>query len=675
MDFGEMKIPRIGHLALSFGITMLVSLGIVGYLATTVEQMASRHTPQIDAAMEIKLNATLAHLWIEEILAGDSHEKIEDVWGYLDQSDWYARALLEGGSHEAGTLVPLKSPAMRRQIESVRQALAKFRMIAEQRFANYEASLPGSGIDQEFDRIFAGFIEEADQVESLLQKSIAQEQGKFKQTTLFLVLILVGTGLVVALTLYWLERQRTLHLSTIEQRNQEIELRNAELDYLAHFDNLSGLPNRTLFTDRLEQAITHARRKSFCVAVLFIDLDRFKKVNDRLGHAQGDELLMLTAKRLRQCLREEDSVARLGGDEFTVILTDLENRDKASKAAHSVAQNITAELAKPFSLNGQQANISASVGIAVYPFDAQQTDELIINADHAMYEAKQKARGTFRFHSKDINKRVRRELQIEHELHNAIQKNQFTVYYQPQWDLHDESISGFEALVRWEHPQEGLLLPGEFIHIAESTGLIEQIDLMVLRTVCRQQNDWFEQGLKPGKLAINMSAVMFGQPDIAKVISAAITEHCLSAHELELELTESAMLQDITHTQQIFTQLNSIGIPLAIDDFGTGYSSMAYLQNFPAKVLKIDRSFIQDIDKNQNAQAIVRSMLELARNMNIDVIAEGIETSEEKAFIMSTGCRYAQGYLLGKPMAADQARALLISKQEDNVSLLPPRNN
>ena len=675
MGIGKMKLPRIGHLAFSFGITILVALGIVGYLATTGEQMASRHTPQIDAAMEIKLNAAMAHLWFEEIISGDSNELIEDVWDYLDKSDWYARALLEGDNNREGTFVPLESPTMRRQIESVRKALAKFRLIAEQRFANYEASLPGSGIDQEFDRVFDGFIEEADQVENLLQQSIALELIKFKQTALFLVLILIGTGLVVALTLYRLERQRTLHLSTIELRNQEIESRNAELDYLAHFDNLTGLPNRTLFTDRLEQAISHARRKSSCVAVLFIDLDRFKKVNDRLGHTRGDVLLTLTAKRLRQCLREDDSVARLGGDEFTIILSDLNNRDKASKAARSVAQHITTELAKPFNLDGQQANISASVGIAVYPFDAQETDELLINADRAMYEAKQKSPGSFRFHSREINSRVKRELQIEHELHNAIREEQFTVYYQPQWNLHDESISGFEALVRWQHPQEGLLPPGDFIHIAESTGLIEQIDLMVLKTVCRQQHDWSEQGLKPGKLAINMSAVMFGQPDIAKMISAAITEYCLSSHELELELTESAMLHDINHTQQIFTQLNNVGIPLAIDDFGTGYSSMAYLQNFPAKVLKIDRSFIQDIDKSQTAQAIVLSMLELARNMKMEVIAEGIETPEEKAFIKSTGCRYGQGYLLGKPMTADQARALLISRQEDNVTLLPPRSN
>ncbi|MEW8525584.1 MAG: EAL domain-containing protein [Candidatus Thiodiazotropha endolucinida] len=670
-----MKLPRIGHLAFSFGITILVALGIVGYLATTGEQMARRHTPQIDAAMEIKLNATMAHLWFEEIISGDSNELIEDVWNYLDESDWYARALLEGGNNQEGTFVPLESPKMRRQIESVRKSLAMFRVIAEQRFANYAASLPGSGIDQEFDRIFDGFIEEADQVESLLQQSIANELRKFEQTALFLVIMLIGTGSVVALTLFRMERQRTLHLSTIEQRNKEIETRNAELDYLAHFDNLSGLPNRTLFTDRLEQAISHARRKSSCVAVLFIDLDRFKKVNDRLGHARGDELLTLTAKRLRKCLREDDSVARLGGDEFTVILTDMENRDKASKAASSVAQNITAELSKPFNLDGQQANISASVGIAVYPFDARDADELIINADHAMYEAKQKAPGNFRFHSQEINVRVRRELQIEHELHNAIQEEQFTVYYQPQWDLHNESISGFEALVRWEHPQEGLLLPDSFIHIAETTGLIEQLDLMVMKSVCRQQRDWSEQGLNPGKLAINISAVMFGKPDIAKMISAAITEYCISSHDLEVELTESAMLQDITHTQHIFNQLSRIGILLAIDDFGIGYSSMAYLQNFPAKVLKIDRSFIQDIDKSQTAKAIVLSMLELARNMKMEVIAEGIETPGEKAFIKSTGCRYGQGYLLGKPMTADQAHALLISRQEDNVTMLPPRIN
>ena len=260
--------------------------------------------------------------------------------------DWYARALLEGGSNQEGTFVPLQSKSMRQQIESVRKALDQFRRIAEERYGNYAASLPGSGIDQKFDQVFAGFIDQADQVKSLLQASINAEMKRFEQITVILVVMLLTTGIIVAVSLFRLEGQRTHNLLTIEQRNKEIESQNNRLDYLAHFDSLCGLPNRTLFIDRLETAITHAKRKLNCVAMLFIDLDRFKSVNDRLGHDNGDKLLTFVAKRIQQSLREDDSVARLGGDEFTVILADLDDRDQATAAAQSVAENITHELAK-----------------------------------------------------------------------------------------------------------------------------------------------------------------------------------------------------------------------------------------------------------------------------------------------------------------------------------------
>ncbi|MEW8232844.1 MAG: EAL domain-containing protein [Candidatus Thiodiazotropha endolucinida] len=668
-----MRTRRIGHLSASFIIVISISLGIVGYLVMTGEQMVSRHTPQIDAAMEIKVNATLAHLWFEEIISGDRYEQIDDVWSYLDESDWYARALLEGGTNEEGTFVPLNSTNMRRQIESVRVSLSKFRTIAEQRFSNYEASLPGSGIDQEFDRIFAGFIDQADQVETLLQESIALELSKFKQTAVFLTTILAATGVVLAIILYRLEMQRDQHLLKIEQTSKRIEAQNTKLDYLAYFDTVSGLPNRSLFTDRLDQAVGHARRKSNCVAVLFIDLDRFKNVNDRLGHARGDDILKITAKRLKQCLRSDDTVARIGGDEFTVILADLDDHKKAATAAGSVAEHISLELAKPFDIGGLKVDLSASIGIAIYPIDANEGDALLINSDHAMYEAKQNNRGSFCFFSREIENRVTQELQIGHDLHNALKDNQFTVHYQPQYELQNDSIVGFEALVRWEHPKQGLLAPVSFMRVAEDTGLIEEIDLYVLNSICRQQQEWKQQGLPAGKIAVNFSAALFSRKDIAKIIASHLAEYCISNQELEIEITESAMLKDMDHTQQLFEKLTNIGISIAIDDFGTGYSSMSYLQNFSATVLKIDRSFVHDIDKSRSTQAIMLSMLELARNLNMEVVAEGVETPQEKAFIKSTGCRFGQGYLLGKPMTAQQAYALLLSEQENNVSVLSPR--
>ncbi|MET0075367.1 MAG: EAL domain-containing protein [Candidatus Thiodiazotropha lotti] len=290
-----------------------------------------------------------------------------------------------------------------------------------------------------------------------------------------------------------------------------------------------------------------------------------------------------------------------------------------------------------------------------------------------MYEAKKSARGSFLFYSDEINKRVKRTLQIEHDLRTAIREQQFTVYFQPQWDLHNDTICGFEALVRWQHPTEGLMLPGEFIQIAEHSGQIAEIDLMILKMACQQQQQWIKQGLKPGKMAVNISAMLFSQTDIAKIVSSNITEYCLSGHELEIELTESAMLHDINHTKEVFKQLSHIGIPLAIDDFGTGYSSMAYLHNLPAKIIKIDRTFIRNIERNKTGQAIVQSMLELAESMGMEAIAEGIETNQEHSFVRSTKCRIGQGYLLGRPMTAEQAHSLLISQQEENVTLMPPR--
>ncbi|MES9826362.1 MAG: EAL domain-containing protein, partial [Candidatus Thiodiazotropha endolucinida] len=497
--------------------------------------------------------------------------------------------------------------------------------------------------------------------------------SKFKQTAVFLTTILAATGVVLAIILYRLEMQRDQHLHKIEQTSKKIEAQNTKLDYLAYFDTVSGLPNRSLFTDRLDQAVGHARRKSNCVAVLFIDLDRFKSVNDRLGHARGDEILKLTAKRLKQCLRSDDTVARIGGDEFTVILADLDDHKKAATAAGSVAEHISLELAKPFDIGGLKVDLSASIGIAIYPIDANEADALLINSDHAMYEAKQNNRGSFCFFSREIENRVTQELQIGHDLHNAIKDNQFTVHYQPQYELQNDSIVGFEALVRWEHPKQGLLAPVSFMRVAEDTGLIEEIDLYVLNSVCRQQQEWKQQGLPAGKIAVNFSAALFGRKDIAKIIASHLAEYCISNQELEIEITESAMLKEMNHTQQLFEKLTNIGISIAIDDFGTGYSSMSYLQNFSAKVLKIDRSFVHDIDKCRTTQAIMLSMLELARNLNMEVVAEGVETSQEKAFIISTGCRFGQGYILGKPMTAQQAYALLLSEQENNISVLSPR--
>ena len=300
---------------------------------------------------------------------------------------------------------------------------------------------------------------------------------------------------------------------------------------------------------------------------------------------------------------------------------------------------------------------------------------MLLNADHAMFEAKAAGKGVFRFHSKKINEKVKRQLRIENDLRNAIDQDELRIHYQPQWDMTSGKLAGMEALVRWQHPKEGLLQPGAFIPVAETSGLIDKIDMWVLKTACKQYRRWRDEGLKPGKLAVNISAMLFRRKDLVSIISANIAEYLIAEGELELELTESALLEDSAHTQELLEQLRRLGIQLAIDDFGTGYSSMAYLRSFPAKTLKIDQSFIKDIHTDKTADAILRSMVELAKNMQMDVVAEGIETSQQETFVRAVGCQYAQGYLLGRPIPADDLRTLMISQTDENVRLLPPNGN
>lgn len=670
-----MSIFKRNYLLVGFLLVMLLSLAVTVFLVYTGERMASRHSPLIDAAMEIKLNATLGHLWFEEILSGDSNEDIANVWSYLESADWYASVMLVGGENGKGVYRPLKDPALRAQIESVRAALREFETIARERYANFPGSEPGSQIDQEFDMVFADFMEDAEEVETHLHTRISNDLRDFRRTAVLMIALTFGISLMTAYILGRLERQRQRHVVAIEQANTEIRQAQAKLNYLAHFDGLTELPNRTLFLDRLEQAIAHAKRKSVCVVLLFIDLDKFKSVNDRLGHGSGDQVLNLAAHRLRKSVRSDDSVARLGGDEFTVILSDIDDQETATAAATAVSKTILKELSTPFSFNSNTAFLSASIGIAIYPQDGLEADELLLNADHAMFEAKAAGKGVFRFHSKEINERVKRQLRIENDLRDAIDQDELRIHYQPQWDMTNGKLAGMEALVRWQHPKEGLLQPGAFIPVAETSGLIDKIDMWVLKTACKQYRRWRDEGLKPGKLAVNISAMLFRRKDLVSIISANIAEYLIAEGELELELTESALLEDSAHTQELLEQLRRLGIQLAIDDFGTGYSSMAYLRSFPAKTLKIDQSFIKDIHTDKTANAILRSMVELAKSMQMDVVAEGIETTQQETFVRTVGCQYAQGYLLGRPIPADDLRTLMISQTDENVRLLPPNGN
>ncbi|HSW03098.1 EAL domain-containing protein [Aquabacterium sp.] len=428
------------------------------------------------------------------------------------------------------------------------------------------------------------------------------------------------------------------------------------LSYLAQFDALTGLANRNLFLDRFAQTLKQAQRNGWLVGVLFIDLDRFKLVNDTLGHGSGDQLLIMVAARLQECLRADDAAGRLGGDEFAFVLSKLARPDDAAL----VAQKVVAALARPFMLQGREIYVSASLGIAVFPTDGDDADTLLRNADTAMYRAKQVGRNTYQFYLPEMNARALERLQLQTELRGALERREFLLHFQPKAELAGGRISGFEALLRWQHPVRGLVPPLEFIHILEETGLIIPVGEWVLRTVCGQLASWRDSGVALRPVAINLSARQFQQCDLDTTIAAILAETGIDPGLLELELTESMLMSDPDEAARMLNTMRSHGVRLSVDDFGTGYSSLAYLKRFPLDALKIDRAFIRDVSTNADDATIALAIISLAHSLKLKVVAEGVETAEQLAFLRAHGCDEMQGYYFARPMClADCTRALV----------------
>jgi diguanylate cyclase (GGDEF)-like protein len=467
--------------------------------------------------------------------------------------------------------------------------------------------------------------------------------------------------LVIVLTLAVLAI--TLIVSVLDARLQartsvlasSLEKANGELMQLALHDNLTRLPNRLLLEDRLSQALEVAQREQSCFAVMFMDLDGFKAVNDAYGHHLGDQLLVAVTERLRACVRAQDTLARLGGDEF-VLLTTIRDPDDAATLAATLVQTIC----EPFVLSRYRLSISLSVGIAVYPGDGQVARDLLLHADAAMYHTKNAGRNGYSFFEASMNANAVEQLQLLQDLRLAEANGELRLHYQPKFEAPAGPVRGFEALLRWQHPQRGLLAPDKFLPMAEKTGLIIPMGKWVLNEACRQLRQWHEQGFGHWSIAVNLSAVQFEQPDLLDVVLDAIARHRIPPAMLTVEVTETVAMRSPETTIETLQKLTDMGVKASIDDFGTGYSSLLYLKRLPASELKIDRAFVRDMSAGNEDSVIVSAIIALAKALGLQVVAEGVETSEQQRFLTGLGCETLQGYLLDRPMTPEQieARAL-----------------
>ncbi len=447
-----------------------------------------------------------------------------------------------------------------------------------------------------------------------------------------------------------------LYMAVMQKRVEDT------IRHQASHDLLTGLPNRVLFNDRLTLALAKMHRHGDLLAVIFLDLDGFKTINDTLGHAVGDQLLNNVAKRLKECLREEDTVARWGGDEFTILLTSVTSIEDVGRVAERILNTLTV----PFQFEADTSHqvnslhIKASLGISLAPYDGEDAGTLLKHADAAMYLAKRQGRNTYQMYTPSISTKVQERLVLENKLYKALEREEFLLHYQPQIDITTGKITGLEALIRWQTPDLGLIAPNLFIPLAEENGLICQIGEWVLKTACQQIQTWQQAGLKPLPIAVNLSARQFQQTNLASTIAEILQATELDPRYLEVEITESIAIQDINFTIDLLRELQSMGIAIAMDDFGTGYSSLSSLKHFPIDKLKIDRSFIRDLMTNPHDAAIIQAVVALGHGLNLKVVAEGVETSEQLEFLKLIHCDAVQGYLLSKPLPAEDIASLYL---------------
>ena len=446
-------------------------------------------------------------------------------------------------------------------------------------------------------------------------------------------------------------------ISDVTKRKQDEE----HIRFQANYDALTGLPNRTLFMDRLAQSLPAMRRSETNLGLMFIDLDGFKLVNDTLGHNVGDQLLMEAAGRLQKCIRDGDTVARLGGDEFTIIMPNLAD----PRDAPLVAQRVLDALSKPFQLQGHESFISGSIGITVFPDDATDPNELIKNADAAMYRAKEQGKANYNFYTADLNEQVKERMVLKNGLSKALENGEFSLFYQPKLKTMTEEVTGVEALMRWNSPELGMVSPVRFIPILEETGLLVEVGEWALRTACMQHKAWLDEGLPPISVAVNLSARQLREDDFVPLFDKVLNEAGIGPEGLEVEITESMLMSDATRAVEALEEISAMGIQVSMDDFGTGYSSLSYIKRFPIDTIKIDRSFVSDIATNPDDAEIIKTIINMGQTLNRKIVAEGVETEEQLTILREYRCDEIQGYYFSPPLPAEEATAFLKQSFKD----------
>lgn len=455
-----------------------------------------------------------------------------------------------------------------------------------------------------------------------------------------------GSLYPVQASIHKLMYQGKMSIVTFDTDISELTVTQEQLRHLATHDALTGLPNRILFHDRLQMAIKKNQRKKEKIAVLFVDLDHFKQINDSLGHPIGDKLLILVAKRLQILLRESDTIARIGGDEFNILLDDITN----TEILIDISEKLVHAFEEPFMIDIHRLYTTLSIGISIYPDDGTNSEILLKNADTAMYRAKNDGRNTYRFYANEMGEKAFERVVMENALRVALKENQFTVFYQPQVNLLNGQWVGMEALVRWKHPTLGIVSPTNFIPLCEETGIIQDIDFFVLENVIKQHIAWEKEGLIPPKTAVNFSAKTLANRHVAKEVESIMKFYHCTPLCFAIEVTESQIMRNPHEVIEILGELKDLGLEISVDDFGTGYSSLSYLKRFPIDKLKIDQSFIHDIPNDEEDMSITKTIIGLAHNLKLDVIAEGVETIEQQNFLIDNGCYLGQGYLYSKPI-------------------------